>query len=566
MRTFTLVGLAALLVGCGNQVAKTTHQSVMADDGVVPGAIVVDCKDDVSDSDIAELSKIARTELHADNPTAQKYKYEEGVVDPSNEDTILEQLKADPRVEHAERMVEYKALGFTPNDPMYNKQWGLTRIGTETSWGMACGTGVKVAILDDGVNCKSGSKKYPKIADLAECSGGYSFADNGKEEAGGTHPHGGHVSSTVAELTDNNLMGAGVAPCVRILPVKVLSDSGSGTNEGIAEGVRFATDQGAQVINMSFGGPFPSEILEDAVNYAHDHGVLVVCAAGNSGGSVSYPAAFKNSLAVSAIGQDDKITSFSSRGPQIAIAAPGKDIGQSTICEGGGNPDGCFETYSGTSMSSPHVAGVAALLYGQGITNPDAVKEKLQSTADPKNDAKLYGSGILRADKAVQSTILSHMVYRLLALLSILFLMRKTIKDQWKNRYTLAGIVFSGIGMVPIFFSGLMPRLGSFRIVAEVLARPLGEMDIVMSGFAHSTLLLASAIPTAIATLLMLSHNKLKYLAGGIGLGAMALEAQIAYSNDTRFIFGSLAMRAFMVVSMLVCAYFVRGVFQTKQS
>jgi serine protease len=568
MRKFLmLAGVSSLLMACGNTAVKTTqHQPVLSSDGVVPGAILVDMKDNVSDSDIAELSKIAGTELHADNPTAQKWKFEEGIVDPSEEDAILDKLNADPRVEHAEKVVEYHALGFTPNDPLYKDQWGLQRSGAESSYNMNCGMGVTVAVVDTGIACLNDGGKIKGIDDLPTCEGGYNFVSN-NSVAADDNGHGSHCSGTIAQLTNNNHGASGLAPCVKLMPVKVLAGSGSGTMEGVAEGIRFAADNGANVISLSLGSSQPSHVVEDAVNYAHDKGVLLSCANGNSGGSIGYPAAYPNCMGVSAIDSSDTIAKFSSRGPQTAIAAPGVNILQQTICDGSDGTDGCgvFKAFNGTSMACPHNSAAAALLYAQGITDPDAVKEKLQSTADPKEDPKLYGAGILRADKAVQSTILSHTLLRLLALVGILFLMRKVIKDQWKNAYTMAGVVFTGLGVVPLFFSGLMPRLGSFRIVAELLARPLGEMDITL-GMGHNMLLLASAIPTAIATVLMLGHSKLKLLAGGIGLGSMALEAQILYSNDTRFMLGSIAMRVFMLVNMLICAYFVNGVFKTKQA
>lgn len=564
-KSFLAIGLPALLLACGNAAPASTTQltkptfDVGNSSDFIPGQILVDLKDDVSDNDVKEIESKFGVSFSEANSVAHEYRYEEATVNVANEETVLEALSGDARVEHAEPVVKYHAL-FTPNDPMYSEQYGLTRIGIENAWNMSCGIGVKVASLDTGVACMG----EHRLNDLAECESGYNTADS-NEDAFDRHGHGSHTVGSIAQLTNNGIGGAGVAPCVHIMPVKVLSDSGSGTNEGIAEGIRYAVDHGAQVINMSLGGPRSSEVLKDACQYAHDKGVVVVAAAGNSGpsnNSVGYPAAFPSVIAVSAIGPDDKIAEFSSRGPEVDIAAPGVDILQQTVCN---KPEGCFLKFSGTSMASPINAGVAALIMSNGITDPDAVKAKLQSTADPKDGKNEYGAGIVNANAAVKSTILNHAFLRLLALIGVILFLGKTIKGQWKNRYSLAGIVATGFGAVPLFFLGLLPKMGSLRIVGEVLARPFGEWDVAL-GHGHSLLLLASAIPTAIASVLMLNHPKAKLFAAGLGIGTMALEGQIAYSNDTRFIFGSIAMRIFMVINMMVCAFFIKSIFETKKA
>src|SRR5205085_8292690 len=135
----------------------------------------------------------------------------------------------------------------------------------------------------------------------------------------------------------------------------------------VAEGIRFAADEGAQVINMSLGGPIKSQILEDAVNHAIAKGVVIVAAAGNSGRSVGWPAAYPGVVAVSATDPNDKIAWFSSRGPEVVIGAPGVSVTQQTVCDGGKNKCEIFGTFNGTSMASPHVAGPAAMVVAEGI-------------------------------------------------------------------------------------------------------------------------------------------------------------------------------------------------------
>lgn len=561
MKKLLLLGASALMLACGHSTVHKDIPTDLAKGSMISGEILVDLKDNVSQSDVEEIEKIAGTTLYTRNPTAEKYKYEVGKVDPVKENEVLEKLNADPRVEHAEPMHQVKAL-WTPNDPMFGEQWGMTRVGAETAWNYSCGMGVKVAILDTGCSCYD-DKGFIIPSDLKKmkCNPGYNFIDN-SDFAAADHPHGQHVASTVAEDTNNGIGAAGLANCVSIMPVKVLSAEGGGSDEGVAEGIRWAADHGAQVINMSLGSDYPSDILEDAVNYAYDKGVVIIAAAGNSGGSCGFPAAYEHVIAVSALQQNDTLADFSSRGPQVAIAAPGKDILQQTIKEEGWEET--YASYSGTSMACPHVSAAAALIVASGISKPDAVKEKLQSTADPKKEHNLYGAGVLRADRAVRSTFLSHLFTRALFLLGGLFIFRKRLNiDLMKNKLTAIGALLGGFGlMFPLLFTGILPRLGMFRMVGEALVRPLGDIDILMGW--HNYLVLASAIPTTILAILLIGHSKAKLFVGGFAMGAGALAAQIAWSNDTNFALCSLLMRLVMVASVGVCVYFVRHVFDKK--
>ncbi|HSQ66554.1 MAG TPA: S8 family peptidase, partial [Polyangiaceae bacterium] len=341
-------------------------------DEEVAGEIVVDVADDASESDIADLARIVGAPLRAASAfSAATDKLEVAdLSSPADEGRVLDALRADPRVEHAEPMGILWA-SFVPNDPLYaEKQWHLKRVGAERAWEYSCGEGVTVAVVDTGIACYD-KNPFSKGSDLSgtSCTAGWNFVDN-RAEAWDDQGHGSHVAGTIAQTTNNGKGVAGLAYCATLMPVKVLSKQGWGTTANVAEGIRYAADHGAQVINLSLGGPIKSKILEDAVHHAVSKGTLVVAAAGNSGKSVGYPAAYPEVVAVSATDSNDKVAWFSSRGPEIAIGAPGVAVTQQTICNGGKDKCEVFGTFNGTSMASPHVAGVAAMLVAEGVTDP----------------------------------------------------------------------------------------------------------------------------------------------------------------------------------------------------
>ena len=192
--------------------------------------------------------------------------------------------------------------------------------------------------------------------------------------------HGTHVSGTIAG--ENNGFGVtGIAYDAQIMPVKVLDDFGTGSNTAVADGIYYAVDNGADVINLSLGGSFPNSEVEEAVKYASEQGVTVVMAAGNSSGQMPlYPARYADryGIAVGAIDEDKTLASFSNRAGSeelTYVTAPGVDI-YSTL------PDNQYESYSGTSMATPHIAGVVALMLSANSSlNNEQIRQILEETS-----------------------------------------------------------------------------------------------------------------------------------------------------------------------------------------
>ncbi len=362
---------------------------------------------------------------------------EVAVPEGADAEKMLAELRADPRVEIADHVHFMKEPGeeareisealpdtipgadgpdsgrWKPNDPRYNEQWNFQMVKAEEAWEITKGKGAIVAVIDTGV-AYADTKRGKQGRDFKDTRfvPGYDFV-NRNDTPNDDQGHGTHVSGTIAESTDNREGVAGLAFEAKIMPLKVLSASGSGMTSDIAEAIRWAADHGANVINMSLGGPLPDKLMASACEYAHKKGVTIVCAAGNSGREgVGYPAAYKECIAVSAVGPKGDLSFYSSWGRQVAIAAPGgdKNVGgdaggilQNTVMPGdNGQYNDDYFAFQGTSMASPHVAAVAALIVSQGVKNPDDVKAILTKSAVKKGPSEKYGAGILDAAAAVK--------------------------------------------------------------------------------------------------------------------------------------------------------------------
>ncbi len=282
------------------------------------------------------------------------------------------------------------------DDPLRPTQWAFDDASYEAAWDCGTGAGVTVAVLDTGVDTT-----HPEFAGRVTAGPrfvGSAIADptGGRDDA---HGHGTHVAGTVAAAANNGQGVAGVAPGASLLSVQVLDESGSGLSSGIAAGITWSVQRGADVINLSLGGPSTMPDVAAAIEHARSNGVVVVAAAGNDGSSstVSYPARHGQVVAVGAHEIGRTHSAFSNRGPELDVSAPGSSI-RST------QPGGTYSYKSGTSMAAPHVAGVAALMLDAGIA-PEDVPALIVGTADdagaPGFDIA-FGWGVLDPRQAVR--------------------------------------------------------------------------------------------------------------------------------------------------------------------
>jgi thermitase len=310
---------------------------------------------------------------------------------------IVEALNNDPRVEYAELDYAVHAT-LIPNDSYFHLQWGPVKIQAPAAWDEATGgSDVIIAVIDTGVDLD-----HPALND--KIVPGWDYVNN-DSLAQDDHGHGTHVAGTAAAETNNQQGVAGVSWGARIMPIKVLNSEGNGYYSNVAQGVLYACAHGAKVINLSLGGSEFSVVLEDALEQAYGQGCLIVAAAGNDGASgVDYPARYPEAIAVAATDRYDQRASFSDYGPEIELAAPGVEI-YSTLWTRSSHTYGWKQ---GTSMSTPHVAGLAAVVWSvcPGMTNSD-LRNVIENTAKDLGPAgwdQYYGYGRIDAEKAVEAT------------------------------------------------------------------------------------------------------------------------------------------------------------------
>ncbi len=309
---------------------------------------------------------------------------------------------------------------INPDNSLYSQQWALQKIGLPSAWGKTTGSpNILVAVVDTGVQLThpdlqakiwtnpgeipanniddDGNGKIDDLHGWHFYHGGYGLM---LEDANvvDDYGHGSHVSGIIAASSNNHTGVTGISWGSRILPVKSLDLNGNGFYSDIAAGIIYAADNGADIINLSAGGSAASTLLQEAVDYASAHGALVIAASGNNGGPVFYPAACNNVLAVAATDEIDQRPSFSNYGPQVDLAAPGLNIVSTWYLSN-------YLFKSGTSMSAPHVSGVAALLWSldPNMTASEVTNLLFRSAVDigPSGIDVYSGWGRVSADRAI---------------------------------------------------------------------------------------------------------------------------------------------------------------------
>ncbi|KYF62038.1 serine protease [Sorangium cellulosum] len=542
------------LYGLASELDETSYD--------IPGQIVVDARDDLDDSTLAALARDFSLRLF---PTAlaSETRIQIATVEGPVSAT-LQRLARDPRVEAAEPLARVRA-SFVANDPLLKDQWHMARVGAERAWDFATGRGVTVAVVDTGIACETHGP-FVKAPDLAstECVEGWNFVTK-TNHANDDQGHGTHVAGTIAQSTNNGIGAAGLAFHARLMPVKVLNESGWGTTADVADGIRWAADNGAHVINLSLGGPRNSKVLQSAIDHAISRGAVVVAAAGNTGGRVQYPGASDGVIGVSATDANDKIARFSSRGQGVDVAAPGVNVTQQTICNRGrGDCDAPYPAYNGTSMAAPHVAGAAALLVGLGVSDPRAVEDAIRAGArmvDSSADGKLlYGAGVLDAASSVARVTQSHAVVRLVALLLLAtWVGRRARKKEanaaspWQVSFLLPALA-AGPGL--FFFAPWL--LSRVDLAVDVLARPIADLDLLIGASVHRWLPLANALIPLGLTSLFFGVKKLRPAIAGLAVGTAAYLTSVVTLGEAAGPLGRLALVVWCAVNAAACLWIAR--------
>lgn len=494
----------------------------------------------------------------------------------------IKQLRKSPfkqEIEYIEPNYIYHSLEI-PNDPGYAQQWNLRSINIEQAWEDSKGEGITVAVIDTGVS---------KVPDLeqTEFVEGYNFVDN-TVNADDDIGHGTHVAGTIAQSTNNNYGVAGVAYKAKIMPLKVLGVNG-GNIADIAEAIKFAADNGADVINMSLGGGGDSLLMQSAIKYAHDKGVVIVAAAGNENrNSAVYPARYPQVISVAAIDSAGLKAPYSNFGAGVDISAPGGSetgkILQETINPENKQPE--FIGYQGTSMASPHVAGVAALIKATGMENPDEVRAVLMQSVrkvekDPLNH---YGAGQLDATSAVRLALKGKITPKdflrwlkengylnpvfwinggTITLLPKLAMVLGSYLLAWflRNYLTFnlslsAGLITGSSGL--FFLQGLyLFDLPQWPL--RLMGSSVPELGNVVMGTSSLNPLFASVLIPFILIALFLQHPQLKWGAIGCTLGVASCLAISAFTNPYVWGLGyGLVSQIFLLTNALLCFGLVR--------
>ncbi|MFB2938467.1 S8 family peptidase [Aerosakkonemataceae cyanobacterium BLCC-F154] len=542
-------------------------------------SIVLDFREDIPAAQISNSLETISQQYQVAPRLNSEFSTKDNVYIVKGDKNLLKALRNSEigkKTETIEPNYEYKAFE-APNDPDYVKQWNLRSINVESAWEETKGAGMTVAVIDTGVT---------QVPDLEQTKfvKGYDFV-NDKEEATDDNGHGTHVAGTIAQSTNNNYGVAGVAYEANIMPLKVLSAYGGGTVADIAEAIRFAADNNADVINLSLGGAGESQVLKEAVDYAYNKGVVVVAAAGNENrNSASYPARYPHVISVAATGPSGEKASYSNFGAGVDISAPGgsKDgqILQETIDpETGG---AMFAGFQGTSMASPHVAAVAAMVKASGVETPDEILQVLTQSVrkvqeDPLNH---FGAGHLDASSAVKLALKGQITFRdffrwlrengylnlrfwldggAVALLPKIAMVLGSYLLAWFLRNYLpiwswslgSGLIFgsSGLFFLRGFYVFDLPQW-PFRVMGSSIP----EMGNAITGGTLLNPILASVLIPVILIALLLGHPSWKWFAVGSSLGvASCLAVNAVVDPGLLWLGDGTIARTFLIVNALLC-------------
>ena len=549
----------------------------LADKGTY-NSIVLDFRDNLPTTVISEQLQAITQKYNQTATLNSVFSVGKNIYTLAGNEQLLKSLKNSPLkqfVEHIEPNYIYEVFEV-PNDPDYDKQWNLRDINIEQAWEETKGAGVTVAVIDTGVS---------RVPDLqkTEFVEGYDFV-NDKVDASDDHGHGTHVAGTVAQSTNNNYGVAGIAYQAKIMPLKVLASSGGGTVADISEAIRFAADKGANVINMSLGGGGESQVMKEAIAYAHQKGVVVVAAAGNANrNAAEYPARYPYVIGVSALDSAGKKAPYSNYGAGIDISAPGGSdsarIIQETVDPRTNQP--VFAGFQGTSMASPHVAGVAALIQSTGTSNPDEVLSILEKSArkveqDPFNH---FGAGYLDSAEAVKLAMQGKMTWKdffswlrdngylnprfwidggVVALLPKIIMVIGSYLLFWFLRNYLGWTWALNSGMI-LGSSGLFFLKGVYifdlpQWPFRVMGSSIPELGNTIQGSAMLNPFFASVLIPFVLLALFLGHSKWKWFAIGTSLGVASCLAVSAVMSPAVLWLGTGAIaRAFLIVNALLC-------------
>jgi thermitase len=359
-----------------------SEQSLQAGDQV-PGRFIVKFKDQ-SEAEMAQTLADAQVTLVGHIQRSEHIQLVES-LDLANPEASLALLQNNPNVEFVEpdSIVSMTQTAPTPalypiNDPLLKFQYGHVKAQSQQGWALAqggkgLGENTIIAIADTGVDGTHPDLKAKMIQ-------GYS-ALAGKVDNADTHGHGTHCAGIAAAATNNGIGIAGFAPQAKIMSIRILNDNGLGTLAGVTAGITYAANHSASVISMSFASPVRSAAIENAMNYALSKNTVLVAGMGNSGnGTINYPAAFPGIIAVGATDSNDKRAAFSEYGAHLSVLAPGVNI-VSTL------PGNKYIGWNGTSMATPAVAGVVALVKSV-LPNlaPNQVKYLIEKASDDMGD------------------------------------------------------------------------------------------------------------------------------------------------------------------------------------